>query len=90
MKVSLIQFTAGSDFDENYLKSKKFLQESLNSNPDFILLPECFLFLSNKRKINLRMNDTSIKNFCNFSKENKVYLLLGSLPITDNKKFYFD
>lgn len=88
MKVSLIQFTAGSDFDENYLKSKKFLQDSLNSNPDFILLPECFLFLSNKRKINLRMNDTSIKSFCNFSKENKVYLLLGSLPITDNKKLY--
>ena len=34
------------------------------------------------------MNDTSIKSFCNFSKENKVYLLLGSLPITDNKKLY--
>ena len=33
------------------------------------------------------MNDTSIKNFCNFSK-NKVYLLLGSFPITDNKELY--
>ena len=51
MKVSLIQFTAGSDFDENYLKSKKFLQDSLNSNPDFILLPECFLFYQISEKL---------------------------------------
>ena len=52
MKVALIQITVGSKFDENFEKSKKFLQDSLNSNPDFILLPECFLFLSSKSKIN--------------------------------------
>ena len=48
MKVALIQITVGSNFDENFEKSKKFLQDSLNSSPDFILLPECFLFLSSK------------------------------------------
>ena len=51
MKVALIQITVGSNFDENFEKSKKFLQDSLNSSPDFILLPECFLFLSSKSKI---------------------------------------
>ena len=88
MKIALIQITVGSNFDENFEKSKKFLEESLNSNPDFILLPECFLYLSNKSKIMIQMNHDSIKYFKNFSKTNKVYLLLGSLPITENDKLF--
>ena len=32
MKVALIQITVGSNFDENFEKSKKFLQDSLNSS----------------------------------------------------------
>ena len=55
MKVALIQITVGSNFDENFEKSKKFLNDSLALNPDFILLPECFLFLSNKLLKYLRM-----------------------------------
>ena len=36
MKVALIQITVGSNFDENFEKSKKFLNDSLALNPDFI------------------------------------------------------
>ena len=75
MKVALIQITVGTNFDDNYEKSKVFLQDSLNSSPDFILLPECFLFLSNKSKFLIEMSHDSIKYFKNFSKINKVYLL---------------
>ncbi len=88
MKVALIQITVGSNFDDNYEKSKVFLQDSLNSSPDFILLPECFLFLSNKSKFLIEMSHDSIKYFKNFSKINKVYLLLGSLPISENNKLF--
>tara|TARA_B100000963_G_scaffold269893_1_gene238050 strand:- start:182 stop:970 length:789 start_codon:yes stop_codon:yes gene_type:complete len=88
MKVALIQITVGSNFDDNFDKSKKFLQESLSLSPDFILLPECFLFLSSKSKILIEMNHSSIQYFKNFSKMNKVYLLLGSLPITENGKLF--
>ena len=88
MKVALIQFTVGSNFDENFEKSKKFLQDSLNSSPDFILLPECFLFLSSKSKILIEMSHDSIKYFKKFSKMNRVYLLLGSLPIAENDKLF--
>ena len=88
MKIALIQITVGSDFDENFKKSKKFLEESLNSNPDFILFPECFLYLSSKSKIAIEMKHVSIKYYKNFSKMNKVYLLLGSLPITENDKLF--
>ncbi len=88
MRVALIQITVGSNFDENFEKSKKFLQDSLNSSPDFILLPECFLFLSSKSKILIEMNHDSVKYFKNFSKINNVYLLLGSIPITENDKLF--
>ena len=71
MKVALIQITVGSNFDENFKKSKKFLDRCLNINPDFILLPECFLFLSSKSKILIEMNHYSIKYFKDFSKINK-------------------
>ena len=88
MKVALIQITVGSNFDENFKKTKKFLDRCLNINPDFILLPECFLFLSSKSKILIEMNHHSIKYFKDFSKINKIYLLLGSLPITENGKLF--
>ena len=88
MKVALIQITVGSNFDENFKKSKKFIHDSLSSSPDFILLPECFLFLSSRSKILIEMSHESIKYFKNFSKMNKVYLLLGSLPITENDKLF--
>ena len=88
MKVALIQITVGSNFDENFEKSKKFLNDSLALNPDFILLPECFLFLSSKSKILIDMHHHSIEYFKKFSKINKLHLLLGSLPITENDKLY--
>ena len=88
MKVALIQITVGSNFDENFEKSKKYLKDSLRSRPNFILLPECFLFLSGKSKILIEMSHDSIKYFKNFSKMNRVYLLLGSLPITENGKLF--
>ena len=88
MKVALIQITVGSNFNENFEKAKKFLNKSLNSNPNFILLPECFLHLSSKSKISIDMSHDAIKYFKNFSMMNKVYLLLGSLPITENDKSF--
>ncbi len=88
MKVTLIQVTIGSNFDENFQKIKKSLDNCLSSSPDFILLPECFLFLSSKTKILLEMNHYSIKYFKDFSKINKLHLLLGSLPITENDKLF--
>ena len=64
------------------------IARALILNPDFILLPECFLFLSNKSKISLDMHHFSIEYFKEFSKINKLHLLLGSLPITENDKLY--
>ena len=50
MKLSLIQFTVGSNFNENFEKSKNLIKECLKFNPELILFPECFLYLSNLKK----------------------------------------
>ena len=49
MKLALIQLTVENDINENFTKVKKFLNEATTNKPDFILLPECFLFLSNNK-----------------------------------------
>ena len=88
MRLSLIQLTVGSIYEDNLKKSKELLEKSLDHNPNFILFPECFLFLSNKNKISFNMKDQPITYFKEFSKENNVNLLLGSLPIKDGDSLY--
>ncbi len=88
MRLSLIQLTVGSNYEENLKKSKYFLEKSLSKKPDFILFPECFLFLSNKKLISFDMKDDLFSFFTKFAKKNKVNLLLGSLPIKENNKLF--
>ena len=88
MKLSLIQLTVGSNFKENFEKSKNLIQECLNFNPELILFPECFLYLSNFKKYSIKQNHDSIIYFQRFAKENNVNILLGSLPIEDNHNVY--
>ena len=45
MRLSLLQFTVGSNFDENFEKSKYLIQQCLTFDPELILFPECFLYL---------------------------------------------
>ena len=70
MKLSLIQFTVGSDFEKNFENAKKYIHECKKTNPNFILFPECFLFLSNKKKFHLTMDNFAIKFFQDFAEKN--------------------
>ena len=88
MRLSLIQLTVGSDFIDNFEKSKDLIQDALSYNPELILFPECFLYLSNSKKYSIDQNHESIIYFQNFAKKNNVNILLGSLPISDNKSVY--
>ena len=88
MKLSLIQLTVGPSFDENFKKSQKLINQSLQSEPDFILFPEHFLFLSNKKKISFELNHPAIVFFQEFAIKYKVNILLGSLPINENNKIF--
>ena len=92
MKLALIQLTVENDINENFTKVKKFLNEAITNKPDFILLPECFLFLSNHKdeiiKNALPIDSTYMNYFKQFAKENKILLLLGSLATKTADKIY--
>tara|TARA_Y100001935_G_C17247540_1_gene479172 strand:- start:438 stop:1226 length:789 start_codon:yes stop_codon:yes gene_type:complete len=88
MKLSLIQLNVGSDFESNFEKSKMLISQTKKIKPDFILFPECFLFLSNKEKFTLDMHHSAIKFFQNYAKNNETNILLGSLPIKENNNIY--
>ena len=47
MRLSLIQITVGPQIEKNFKKVDKFINQALDFKPNLILLPECFLFLSN-------------------------------------------
>ena len=88
MRLSLIQITVGPQIEKNFEKVDKFINQALRFKPNLILLPECFLFLSNFKKFSLSMDHEYILHYQNFSKQNKINLLLGSLPILDSDKIY--
>ena len=88
MRLSLVQVTVGPHIDKNFQKVDKFINQALSFDPDLILLPECFLFLSNLKKTSFTMDHDYILHYQNFTKINKVNLLLGSLPILDEGKVY--
>ena len=92
MKLALIQLTVEDNIEENFIKVKKFLSETISSKSDFILLPECFLYLSNNKEDSIKnalpLNNKYIIFFKQFSKDNKVLLLLGSLAIRSDNKIY--
>jgi len=88
MRLSLIQITVGPQIEKNFEKVDKFINQALSFNPNLILLPECFLFLSNFKKFSFSMDHEYIFHYKNFAKQNKINLLLGSLPILDNDKVY--
>ena len=88
MRLSLVQITVGPQVDKNFQKVDRFINQALSFKPDLILLPECFLFLSNLTKRSFTMDHEYILHYQNFAKINKVNLLLGSLPILDDGKVY--
>ena len=88
MRLSLVQVTVGPHIDKNFQKVDKFINQALSFDPDLILLPECFLFLSNLKKTSFTMDHDYILHYQKFTKINKVNLLLGSLPILDEGKVY--
>ena len=88
MRLSLVQITVGSQVEKNFKKVDHYINKALLYKPDLILLPECFLFLSNVKKKSFTMDHEYILHYQNFAKKNKINLLLGSLPILDRSKVY--
>ncbi len=92
MKVAIIQYTVHDDIVENFNNVKIFLTNAVKSKPDFIFLPECFLFISNDidkvKKNALTIDSHYIEFFKKISLDNKISLLLGSLTINHGDRLF--
>ena len=75
MRLSLIQITVGPQIEKNFEKVEKFINQALSFKPNLILLPECFLFLSNIKKFSFSMDHEYILHYQNFAKKNKISTL---------------
>ena len=69
MRLSLIQITVGPQIEKNFEKVEKFINQALSFKPNLILLPECFLFLSNFKKFSFSMDHEYILHYQNFAKK---------------------
>lgn len=83
MRISLIQGNYNKTFVENKNKAFDLLNKSLKNKPDIICLSELFLAWGSEfDKIKLRIED--VKEYQEFAKNNKVNIILGSIPLKDN------
>lgn len=85
MKIALVQLEAGRDKKKNLSKALYFVHKAIKHHAEFILLPEVFSF---RAKINSRTNlrvfvetipGESLKPLMQIAKENKVFILAGSI-----------
>jgi predicted amidohydrolase len=92
-KLSVIQLNSNSDINNNINKVFSFLNKSLENKPNIISLPEVFSFIGDiKEKLDelKSIYPNIIEKFKKFSKENKVYIVAGSIhePSEEENKFY--
>ena len=84
MRVSLIQMNSNGSFKENKTKSFEFLKKALLDKPDLICLSELFLAWGSCFD-DIKLTEEDIIDYKCFAKENNVNIILGSIPILEEK-----
>ena len=91
IKVSCIQTNSFISPTENINHVNSLISKAIKKKPDLICLPECVgIFSDDKSKLSeFCKNENFFLNFIKeFSKKNKVYFIIGSLPYAKpNRKF---
>ena len=78
MKVACIQLSSGENYVRNIKNIIKYINEAIKNESDLIITPETSSIITSDKKI------LFIKKI---SKKFKKWILIGSLPIKDGKKF---
>lgn len=89
LKVAAIQLNSTEDKENNLDKSKNFILKALKNGAGFIALPEVFNFRGNLNKTAEQAEKIPghTSNFISkIAKENKVWILCGSIMEKDSKK----
>ena len=92
MKVACIQSSAGENYNKNFKQIVKLINQSIKNKADLIITPETTSLITSDKKTlyknTFKMNaDPLIKKVKEIAKQNKKWILLGSLPIKDKTKY---
>ena len=92
MKVACIQSSAGENYNKNFKQIVKLINQSIKNKADLIITPETTSLITSDKKIlyknTFKMNaDPLIKKIKEIAKQNKKWILIGSLPIKDKTKY---
>ena len=92
MKVACIQLSSGEDYVKNFEKIISLIKESIKKRADLIITPETSSIITSDKKILISNSytmktDPLIKEIKKISKQFRKWILVGSLPIKDGKKF---
>ena len=92
MKVACIQSSAGENYNKNFKQIVKLINQSIKNRADLIITPETTSLITSDKKIlyknTFKMNaDPLIKKVKEIAKQNKKWILLGSMPIKDKTKY---
>lgn len=92
LQVALVQLRVGIDRAKNLENAAKLVKEAANQGAKFIALPECFnspygtkFFGQYAEAI---PNGPSCDMLSKTAKENQIYLVGGTIPELDSKKYY--
>jgi deaminated glutathione amidase len=86
LSLTCLQYTATKQESITLKAIKPLINQALDVGSDFIALPECATSLQNKPEITKKLatietENITLQTFMETAKENKVHILIGSLPI---------
>ena len=92
MKVACIQSSAGENYNKNFKQIVKLINQSIKNKADLIITPETTSLITSDKKTlyknTFKMNaDPLIKKVKEIAKQNKKWILIGSLPIKEKTKY---
>ena len=92
MKVACIQLSSGENYVKNFNNIIKYINEAIKNKSDLIITPETASIITSDKKILFANTytmkvDPLIKEIKKIAKKFKKWILIGSLPIKDGKKF---
>ena len=92
MKVACIQLSSGENYNKNFKQIISYINQAIKNKSDLIITPETSSIITSNKKILFNNTyhmdkDPLIKKIKKISKQNKKWILIGSLPIKDKNKF---
>jgi len=92
MRVACIQLSSGENYSKNFKQIIKLVHKAIKKKSDLIITPETSSLITSNKKIlynnTFSMDkDPLVEEIRKISKKYKKWILIGSLPIKDNKKY---